>query len=106
MGTNNTNFAVFKFVHGDDASLTYAALTSDPALIDAVRAELSKPFETRHLHIHGAVAKGDGGHNNSWHWHFVPDGALRRKTNRHRGRCRQMGYRHWRLLSMVFTGTP
>ncbi len=69
----STNFIVFEFVHGKDTSLTYAAVTAAPALIAAVRAELAKPLAERHLHIHGAVAKGDGGHNSPWYWHFVPD---------------------------------
>jgi hypothetical protein len=56
-----------------DAEGRFVAVTSDPDLLATLEAELALPADQRTLHIHGAIAAGGGGHNLSWHWHFVPD---------------------------------
>lgn len=50
----------------------FVAVTSDPAVLRVVDAQLALPADDRFLHVHGPVAEGDGGHNAPWHWHFVP----------------------------------
>lgn len=51
----------------------FVAVTSDPLVLAALDAELALPEAERGRHISGVVAKGDGGHNLSWSWHFVPE---------------------------------
>lgn len=50
----------------------FVAETSDPALRATLRAQLALPVDQRNLHISGAIARGNGGDNLSWSWHFVP----------------------------------
>jgi hypothetical protein len=65
---------VFQFsIRGlPDAEGRFVAVTSDPAVLARLAAELALPAADRRLHVHGAVAPGDGGHNAPWNWHFVP----------------------------------
>jgi len=64
----------FLFGMKDDATgvENFVAVTSDPAVIARVRAELALAPEQRTLHIHGPIARGNGGRNLDWSWHFVP----------------------------------
>ena len=48
------------------------ARTNDPDVIRVAREELARPVEERELFINGSLARGDGGHNHPWSWHFVP----------------------------------
>lgn len=57
-----------------DAQGQFVAVTSDPLVLAKLRAELALPASERLLHITGPIARGSGGHNRSWSWHFVPDG--------------------------------
>jgi hypothetical protein len=61
-------------MHGDVSGVQdFRAVTSDPEVIDMVRAELLLSENERHLFIIGPIDRGDGGHNQSWNWHFLPD---------------------------------
>jgi hypothetical protein len=51
----------------------FVAVTSDPMVQARLDAELALPEAQRGKHISGIVAKGNGGVNLSWSWHFVPD---------------------------------
>jgi hypothetical protein len=64
----------FRFGTHSDAtgSEDFIAITDDPELIAAIEAELLYPPEERFFHIHGRIAKGNGGYNLDWSWHFVP----------------------------------
>jgi hypothetical protein len=42
-------------------------------VIQRVRADLVLPLQDRDRHINGPIDRGDGGHNQPWTWHFVPD---------------------------------
>jgi len=55
-----------------DAEGGFVAITSDPVVLAKVESELALPAADRSLHIHGSIAPGNGGHNLSWSWHFVP----------------------------------
>ncbi len=62
----------FEFAHGSEpGAATFVAVTANPAVIRAVRAELDKPLAQRTLHINGPIARGDGGHNAPWSWQFT-----------------------------------
>ena len=65
---------MFRFgIRQDDVGTEdFIAMTSDPEVIERSRAQLKLALEERTLHIHGPIARGDGGHNLSWGWHFVP----------------------------------
>ncbi len=56
-----------------DADGQFAAVTSDPRVLAKLESQLSLPIADRGLHIDGPIAPGNGGHNLSWSWHFVPD---------------------------------
>ena len=57
-----------------DVDGRFVAVTSDPIVLAKLEAELALPAAERFLHIHGPIARGDGGHNLAWSWHFVPGG--------------------------------
>jgi len=67
---------IFHFkMHGDVSGVQdFRAVTEDPSIVAAARAELSKPIHERNWFIGGAIERGGGGHNLAWRWHFVPDG--------------------------------
>lgn len=67
-----TEAVVFEFAH-ESRGETFFAQTSNPAVIAAVRNELSKPPNQRTLHINGALARGSAQINEPWSWHFVSD---------------------------------
>ncbi len=56
-----------------DSEGQFVAVTADPGVIANLRAQLALPTPDRNLHIHGPIARENGGHNLFWHWHFVPD---------------------------------
>lgn len=58
--------------HDPTGTEDFIAATSDSAVIETARAQLALPAGERTLHIHGPIAKGDGGHNLTWGWHFTP----------------------------------
>lgn len=60
-------------LHGMPATENFVAWTSDPFVISLAEQQLQLPPEERFLHINGSIAAGDGGHNQPWSWHFVPD---------------------------------
>lgn len=71
-GSSSEGRRYFKFVHTSDSS-TYIAATSDSEVLRDVEVELEKPLEERSKIINGPIARGDGGHNPGYPWHFIPD---------------------------------
>ena len=71
-GDDQTKY--YEFTHAD-SKINYSiiAKTSDPEIIEKVEDELARPFNERNLHINGDIEQGNGGYNNNWSWHFVPD---------------------------------
>ena len=61
--------ATFLFLH-ESENERFVARTQNREVIAAVRAELRKPPRERKLHINGVIAKGNGGINKEWSWHF------------------------------------
>jgi len=55
-----------------DAEGQFVAVTSDPGVLAKLASELALPATQRLLHIQGPIALGNGGHNLSWGWHFLP----------------------------------
>jgi hypothetical protein len=51
----------------------FVVMTSDPLVIQMARTQLSLPERERNMHINGVIARGNGGHNLNWSWHFVPN---------------------------------
>lgn len=74
-GCEPDSSVTFRFAirHDPTGTEDFVAVTSDSAVIAIARAQLLLPPEDRTLHIHGPIARGDGGHNLSWGWHFTPD---------------------------------
>ncbi len=52
---------------------SFVASTTDPDVIALAREELTRSADERTLYIQGRVAEGDGGLNEGWDWHFVPN---------------------------------
>lgn len=51
----------------------FRAQTRNEEVIQQAEAELRLPPAERRLFPNGPIARGDGGHNAPWSWHFVPD---------------------------------
>lgn len=77
-GDNDASSVVFQFkMHGEVSGVQdFRAVTEDPLILAEARAQLRKPVHERQLFIAGPIERGSGGHNQGWHWHFVPDGWL------------------------------
>lgn len=62
--------------HGNWQDTAFIAATSDPAVIDSVLADLSRPPAERKF-ISGAIGYGNGGYNHNgphqFLWHFIPN---------------------------------
>ncbi len=56
-----------------DAEGSFAARTSDPAVLARLDAQLALSADRRDLHVSGPIERGGGGHNLAWSWHLVPD---------------------------------
>jgi len=68
------NLRYFEFgISPYSSSENFIAATSESAVISLIEEQLALSEEKRNLHIHGAIASGNGGHNKNWSWHFVPD---------------------------------
>jgi len=63
---------MFQFVMRHRPELTFRAVTSDPAVLAELEAQLALPADQRTMHLNGALARGNGGHNDPWSWHFTP----------------------------------
>ena len=50
----------------------FIAVTKDEVVIAIAREQLLLQASQRTLHIHGLIGRGNGGHNLSWRWHFLP----------------------------------
>jgi hypothetical protein len=51
----------------------FRAQTHNERVIQQAEAELRLPPAERRLFPNGPIARGDGGHNAPWSWHFVPN---------------------------------
>ena len=60
-------------IHGADDGSNYVVATDNDALIDQCRAQLELPEAERMLHINGFLDYGDGGFNQPWSWHIIPN---------------------------------
>lgn len=58
-------------IRGEPPSQEFRYVTSSPALIAQAREQLALPVEQRFLFASGAIAAGNGGHNQPWSWHFT-----------------------------------
>ena len=64
--------ATFEFVHGPEpGAATFVAVTSNPVVIRAIRAELAKPLAERTQHINGPIERDAAGRNAPWSWRFT-----------------------------------
>lgn len=72
-GGSDSRFFLFgvRGVSGPEGE--FVAATSDPAVIAKLEAQLASSPAERSLHINGPIAAGNGSHNLSWSWHFVPN---------------------------------
>jgi|GEM_PF-494001 len=60
-------------IRGDTMGVEdFVAVTRDEGVIRTAREQLLLTVSQRTLHIHGPVARGNGGHNLGWPWHFLP----------------------------------
>jgi len=51
----------------------YYVKTTDNNLIESSRQQLLLPIENRNLHINGQLEYTNGGFNQNWNWHILPD---------------------------------
>ena len=60
-------------IHGMDSTSNYTITTNEQALIDQCRSQLELSEDERDLHINGYLAYDDGGFNQPWSWHILPN---------------------------------
>ncbi len=63
----------FSMVGDTEGIQDFVAQTNDPDVIATGRAQLALPLAQRQLFINGPIARGNGGVNRQWSWHFVPN---------------------------------
>ena len=70
----DSNLVIFSVgIHGAGEESNYVVATDNDALIDQCRAQLELPEAERMLHINGFLDYGDGGFNQPWGWHIIPN---------------------------------
>lgn len=62
----------FRMIVDPFGLLDFRAATNDLEVIGLARRQMDLPEHERTLHIDGPIARGGGGHNLEWSWHFVP----------------------------------
>ena len=60
-------------IHGADDGSNYVVATDNDELINQCREQLELPEEERVLHVNGSLDYGNGGFNQPWSWHIVPN---------------------------------
>ena len=60
-------------IHGLDSTSNYTITTNEQAMIDQCRSQLELPEDDRNLHINGYLGYDDGGFNQPWSWHILPN---------------------------------
>ena len=60
-------------IHGMDSTSNYTITTNEHTLIDQCRSQLELSEDERNLHINGYLAYDDGGFNQPWSWHILPN---------------------------------
>ncbi len=70
-----TGYIGFKMkMKGEKSEATdFVVITKNQSAIEKARAQLLLSEEKRNLHINGKLEKGNGGYNNKWSWHFIPE---------------------------------
>ncbi|MDP6614547.1 MAG: hypothetical protein QF835_05955, partial [Candidatus Marinimicrobia bacterium] len=70
----DSNLVIFSVgIHGAGEESNYVVATDNDALIDQCRSQLELPEAERMLHINGFLDYGDGGFNQPWGWHIIPN---------------------------------
>ena len=70
----DSNLVIFSVgIHGAGEESNYVVATDNDVLIDQCRAQLELPEAERILHINGFLDYGDGGFNQPWSWHIIPN---------------------------------
>ena len=60
-------------IHGEDETSDYTIATNDTDKINQCRSQLELSEENRNLHINGYLDSTDGGFNEPWNWHIIPN---------------------------------
>lgn len=72
LGPNPRATFLFQVRDAPGAPGQFRADTDDPDVIRMARGQLERPQNQRALFINGPIARGSGGYNHPWSWHFVP----------------------------------
>jgi len=60
-------------IHGTGNESNFIVATNNEDLIEQCYEQLEVPEDDRLLHINGFLDQGDGGINNPWNWHIIPN---------------------------------
>ena len=60
-------------IHGEDETSDFIIITNDTDKINLCRAQLELDEENRLLHVNGYIDSTDGGFNQPWSWHIIPN---------------------------------
>ncbi len=70
----DSNYVFFTAgIHGQDNQSNFTIVTNNNELINQCRSQLTLPEDERTLHINGYLDYGDGGFNEPWSWHILPN---------------------------------
>ena len=70
----DSNYVYFNIgIHGLDSTSDFIVTTNNQILIDECRLQLELPEDERQLHVNGYLDFGDGGFNEPWNWHIIPN---------------------------------
>jgi Leucine-rich repeat (LRR) protein len=70
----DSTYTFFKIgIHGEDENSDFIIVTNDSSKIDQCRSQLELSEDDRDLHINGYIDYTDGGFNNPWNWHIIPN---------------------------------
>ena len=60
-------------IHGEGETSDFIIATNDTGKINLCRAQLELDEENRLLHVNGYIDSTDGGFNQPWNWHIIPN---------------------------------
>ena len=60
-------------IHGEDETSDYVIATNDTNKINLCRSQLELNIDERLFHVNGYIDSTNGGFNNPWNWHIIPN---------------------------------
>ena len=70
----DNSYVLFRVgIHGEDENSDYVIATNDTDKINVCRSQLELNIDERLFHVNGYIDSTNGGFNNPWNWHIIPN---------------------------------